>query len=56
MQKQVMVGKNHLSYINNKTIEIFKLYLLPPKFIDDLRRIGYMDIHTERHDVHYIER
>jgi len=56
MQKQELVGVNHLSYINDKTIQIFHLDLLPRKFIDDLRRIGYMEIHTERHDVQYVQR
>jgi len=56
MVQQLQQTANHLSYINEKTIEIFKLYLLPPQFINDLRKVGYMPIHSDRHDLHYIQR
>ncbi|AZI75958.1 hypothetical protein SBV1_gp09 [Sulfolobales Beppu virus 1] len=36
---------NHLKYINQKTIEEFKLYYLSPKLIEDLKKVGEMDIY-----------
>lgn len=56
MQKAELIGKNHLSYINQKTIQIFRLDLIPPKLLEDLKKLGYMDIHSDRHDVQYISR
>ncbi len=56
MQRAELIGKNHLSFINEKTVQIFRLYLIPPKLLEDLRRVGYMDIHDDRHDVQYISR
>jgi len=56
MQRAELIGRNHLSYINNKTIAIFRLDLIPPKLLEDLKRVGYMDIHSDRHDVQYIQR
>jgi len=47
---------NHLGFINEKTIQLFKLYLLPPQFINDFRKIGNMPVHDDRHDVQYIVR
>jgi len=57
MQRQeVLLGKNHLSFINQKTVEIFRLDLIPPKLLQDLKKLGYMDIHSDKHEVQYIQR
>lgn len=53
---QQIQATNHLSYINEKTIQIFRLYLLSNQFINDLRKIGYMPIHDDKHNVDLIMR
>jgi hypothetical protein len=56
MQRAELVGRNHLSFVNEKTIQIFRLYLISQKLLDDLKKVGYMEIHEDRHDSHYIQR
>jgi len=56
MAQQLKESPNHLYYINDKTIQIFKLYLLSPQFINDLRKIGYLPIHDDKHNVDLIVR
>lgn len=56
MAHQLNQYPNHLSYINDKTIQIFNLYLLPAHFIEDLKKVGYMPIHDDKHNVDLIVR
>lgn len=54
-EKQNLKPQNHLYFINEKTIQIFNLYLIA-EFLDDLRKIGYMPIRNDKHEVNYVVR
>ena len=53
--KPEQIRANHLAVINDKTIEMFHLYVLNPKLLDDLRHIGYMPIHRPENSTNVIK-